>query len=158
SWFVTTPIPLWDGMPLIGYLIPAGVKQLVSTGPPSAFSVSTIVISPARRAAFVGDRIAYTAQSRDTSSEVVHGIKDSWSTLDSDKVSIDEAGRALMLKPGLARIVCTAGATSATALVLIRPGNRGIQTDTQWRLDQGSGTSGMGTGGGGSAAMVGPPA
>jgi RHS repeat-associated protein len=145
------PVPIW---------IPFTAKQVISTAPPSPLSVSTILITPARRAAFVGDRIAYSGQSRDGSSAVIHGIKHTWSTPDPDKVSVDEAGRAVMLKPGLARIVCTAGTATATALVLIRPGSRGVQTDKQWGQDQGSGTSGMGsgTGGGGSAALVGPPA
>src|SRR5262249_46633648 len=70
---VPIPIPTWFG---------SGGKQLVSTAPPSASSVSTILISPARRAAYVGDRVGYTAQSRDTGSAVVHGIKHSWSTPD----------------------------------------------------------------------------
>src|SRR5262249_55814754 len=69
---VPIPIPTWFG---------SGGRQLVSTAPPSALSVSTILITPARQAAYVGDRVGYTAQSRDTSSAVVHGIKHSWSVL-----------------------------------------------------------------------------
>jgi hypothetical protein len=59
-----------------------------------------------------------------------------------------------MLAPGLATIACTAGTATGTALVLVRPGNRLVQTDAQWRLDQGSATASTGTGG--SAALAVP--
>jgi hypothetical protein len=102
----------------------------------------------------VGDRIAYHAQARDAGAAVVHGIKFSYQSLTPGTVSIDEAGRATMLAPGLATIACTAGAATGTALVLVRPGSRPVQTDAQWRLDQGSATATTGTGG--SAALAVP--
>jgi hypothetical protein len=113
------PIPLW---------IPSS-SQRQPTGPPSPSLVSTVVVSPAMHAAFVGDRVAYSAQPRDVGAAVVQGIKFGWSTLNPDKVLIDEAGRATMLAPGLATIVCTAGLATGTALVLVRPGNRRAQPD-----------------------------
>jgi RHS repeat-associated protein len=112
------------------------------------------VVSPAKQISYVGDRVAYHAQARDAGAAVVHGIKFSWQSLNPNIASIDEAGRATMLTPGLATIACTAGAATGTALVLVRPGNRPVQTDAQWRLDQGSATTGTGTGG--SAALVVP--
>ncbi|MGH9825275.1 MAG: hypothetical protein ACREDR_18755, partial [Blastocatellia bacterium] len=117
------------------------------TSPPSATAVSTVLVNPARQAAFVGDRISYTAQSKDGVGGVVHGIKVSWQSLDPGLVSVDEAGRTIMKEPGLARIVCNAGPATATALVLIRPGTRRMQTDSQWGLDQNSAPNSAGSGG-----------
>jgi RHS repeat-associated protein len=110
------------------------------------------VVSPAKQISYVGDRVAYHAQARDAGAAVVHGIKFSWQSLNPNIASIDEAGRATMLTPGLATIACTAGAATGTALVLVRPGNRPVQTDAQWRLDQGNATTSVGTGG--SASLV----
>ncbi|HWX43144.1 MAG TPA: RHS repeat-associated core domain-containing protein [Blastocatellia bacterium] len=137
-------IPIW---------IPSSA-QSQATSPPDPSSVSSIVVGPGKHAAFVGDRVAYSAQPRDAGAAVVHGIKFGWSTLNPDKVSVDEAERATMLAPGLATIVCTAGLATGTALVLVRQGNRPAQTDAQWRLDQGSATAS--TGAGASASLVTP--
>jgi RHS repeat-associated protein len=142
------PVPFW---------VPSG-SQSQATSPPNPSLVSSITVTPAKHAAFVGDRVAYSAQPRDVGAAVVHGIKFSWSTLNRDKVSIDEAGRATMLAPGLATIVCTAGLATGTALVLVRPGNRRAQSDAQWRLDQGGASFVVPPSGGGSASLVVPDA
>jgi YD repeat-containing protein len=145
---VPIPIPIWI----------SSATQSQPTGPPSPSSVSSIVVSPAKHAAFVGDRVAYSAQPREAGGSVVHGIKLNWSTLSPDKVHVDEAGRATMVAPGLATIACTAGLATGTALVLIRPGSRRAQTDAQWRLDQGSAAFVVPPSGGGSASSVVPAA
>jgi hypothetical protein len=142
------PSPIW---------IPSS-SQSQATSPPDPSSVSSIVASPAKHAAFVGDRVAYAAQPRGAGAAVVDGIKFNWSTLNPDKVSIDEAGRATILAPGLATIVSTAGVATGTAWVLIRPGNRRAQTDAQWRLDQGSASFVAPPSGAGSTGFVVPAA
>jgi YD repeat-containing protein len=126
--------------------------QAAATAPPDPSKVSSIGVTPVKHVSYVGDRVAYHAQARDAGAAVVHGIKFSWQSLNPNIASIDEAGRATMLAPGLATIACTAGTATGTALVLVRPGSRPVQTDAQWRLDQGSATTSTGTGG--SASLV----
>jgi hypothetical protein len=142
--------PLDFGVPI---WIPAS-SQTAATAPPDPSKVSSIGITPVNHVSYVGDRVAYHAQARDAGAAVVHGIKFNYQSLTPGTVSIDEAGRATMLAPGLATIACTAGTATGTAVVLVRPGSRPVQTDAQWRLDQGSATTSTGTGG--SAALVVP--
>jgi len=136
-------VPIW---------IPA-LTQTIQTGPPDPSKVSSIGVTPVKHVSYVGDRVAYHAQARDAIAAVVQGIKFYWQSLNPNIVSVDEAGRATMLAPGLATISCTAGTASGTALVLVRPGNRPVQSDAQWRVDQGSATFTSAPSGAGSASL-----
>jgi hypothetical protein len=149
--FVMRIPPLDFGVPI---WIPSST-QTAATAPPDPSKVSSIGVTPVKHVSYVGDRVAYHAQARDAGAAVVHGIKFSWQSLNPSTVSIDEAGRATMLAPGLATITCTAGTATGTAVVLVRPGSRPVQTDAQWRQDQGNATATTGIGG--SAAFVVPP-
>jgi hypothetical protein len=101
-------------------------------------SVSTISLSPRRFVGYLGETTTFTALGTDSSGEVVHGAKYTWESSDTEKLQIDEAGRASFLLPGLLRVTCHAGSASATAHVLVRPQSRPVQTDAEWRADQDS--------------------
>jgi hypothetical protein len=116
--FVMRIPPLDFGLPI---WIPA-ISQTAATAPPDPSKVSSIAVTPVKHVSYVGDRVAYHAQARDAGNAVVHGIKFNYQSLTPGTVSIDEAGRATMLAPGLATISCTAGTATGTAVVLVRPG------------------------------------
>ncbi len=100
--------------------------------------VSTIRITPYKFVGYIGETQTFTAVGADSTGQVVHGVRFSWETSNQDKIQIDEAGRATFLQPGLVHIICRAGSAEARAFVLVRPTRRPIQTDLEWRLDQGS--------------------
>jgi RHS repeat-associated protein len=142
AWVMGIPVPLW---------LRSGSNGQTANPVDRLSDVSTIAVDPANRTAYVGDRVAFTAQARDASGAVVHGVKFNYQTFTPAIATVDEAGRATILAAGLATIGCTAGAATATATVLVHPGNRPVQTDAQWQADQGSATAGSGT-----ASLVGP--
>jgi hypothetical protein len=72
----------------------------------------------------------------DANGQLAQGAKFDWSVNNDNKVQIDDAGRATLLSPGLARITCRVGAVEASARLLVRPTRRPLQTDEQWRGDQ----------------------
>src|SRR5262249_16781198 len=53
-------------------------------------------------------------------------------------LSLDEAGVATAVAPGLAWVACTTGNIASRVPVLIRPGHRPSQTFDQWVADQAS--------------------
>src|SRR2546423_1727265 len=97
--------------------------------------VQHIRISPGRFVGYVGETITFVAMGLDATGQPAHGAKFDWSTDDSNKVQLDDAGRANLIHPGLARITCRVGAVEATARLLVRPTRRPLQTDEQWRQD-----------------------
>lgn len=119
---LTTPRPAY----VFGAHGTATLAQDAQTALPAerASFTSSIVINSTQAAAFVGDRVSYTAQARDAGGNVIHGIKFAWSSIDTNKVAIDEAGRASMLSAGTATIVCSGGSVTTTAQVVIRAGSR----------------------------------
>jgi RHS repeat-associated protein len=98
--------------------------------------VSYIEVSPRRFVGYQGQTIIFGALPSDSSGRTIQGVRFTWQSLNSDKVQIDEQGRATFLQPGLARILCRAGTIQASVPVLVRPGQRPRQTDAQWRADQ----------------------
>jgi hypothetical protein len=101
--------------------------------------VSAVRISPSRLVSYVGGTHTFTAVGRDSSGEVVHGVRFDWeSSGGATQVTIDEAGSATFRQPGLYTITGRAGSAQGTATVLVRPGPRPRQTDDQWRADQDS--------------------
>jgi RHS repeat-associated protein len=100
--------------------------------------VAQIRISPHKFVGYLGETATLTSLGADSSGQTVQGVKFDWESSDTDKLQIDDAGRATFLNPGLARVTCRTGSASATIPVLIRPRRRPIQTDPEWRADQDS--------------------
>jgi RHS repeat-associated protein len=101
-------------------------------------AVAHIRISPTKFVGYEGESVALTAHPTDYLDRTVQGVKFSWESSNTDKVQIDDTGRARFIQPGLALITCRAGLAEATAPVLVRPGHKPRQTDQQWRADQSS--------------------
>src|SRR5215208_466667 len=98
--------------------------------------VSNIHISPNKFVAYLKDSISFAAMATDASGQVVQGVKFNWESDDPSKIQIDDSGRASFLKPGVARISCSAGSAQSSTKILIRPSRRSHQSDDQWRNDQ----------------------
>src|SRR6185436_12235215 len=103
-----------------------------------ARAVARLVVSPNKRVGYQDEGATFTALPIDALGNTVHGVSVSWSSSNTQKVEIDEAGRARFLQPGLALINASVGPVTRTAPVLVRPNHRGQQTDDEWRIDQGS--------------------
>lgn len=71
--------------------------------------VSRIRITPFKLVGYLGETPTFSAAGWDANREIVHGAKFNWGSSDSDKSSIDEAGRAKFLQPGQTKIICRAG-------------------------------------------------
>jgi RHS repeat-associated protein len=99
---------------------------------------SSVRVTPEKLVAYIGDTVTFVAMGADTQGKPAHGAKFSWESSDTDKLTIDDAGRAACLKPGSVRVTASAGSASQTASVLIRPTRRPLQTDEEWRADQDS--------------------
>ena len=102
-----------------------------------ARAVARLVVSPNKRVGYQGEGATFTALPIDALGNTVQGVRVSWSSSNTQKVEIDEAGRARFLQPGLAWINASVGPVTGTAPVLVRPNHRGQQTDDEWRIDQG---------------------
>jgi hypothetical protein len=100
--------------------------------------VSTITVSPHKMVGYIGETVTFIAMGSDIRGEIVHGAKFTWESSDTDKLTIDEAGRAALLRPGMVIVTARAGVAVKTAAVLIRPTRRPVQTDAEWRADQDS--------------------
>ncbi|HKQ03824.1 MAG TPA: RHS repeat-associated core domain-containing protein [Blastocatellia bacterium] len=122
--------------------------------------VARLQITPLKLVGYQGQPVSFTALAFNASGEIIQGVRYDWESSNTDKVQIDDSGRATFLQPGLARITCRAGAISASAPVLVRLGHRPPQSDAEWRADQNAlrpdGTTGQnGPGGtGGVAALL----
>jgi hypothetical protein len=84
----------------------------------------------------VGDGAVFTASPTDFRDRTVQGVKFDWESSDPRVLQIDDAGHATFLQWGRVWVTCRAGSASATAPVLIRPGQRQRQNDLEWKLDQ----------------------
>ncbi|HJQ68549.1 MAG TPA: Ig-like domain-containing protein [Blastocatellia bacterium] len=98
--------------------------------------VSHIEVSPSSFVGYQGQTVVFNALPTDSAGRTIQGIRFTWQSLNTDKVQIDEQGRVTFLEPGLARISCRAGRVETSVPLLVRPGQRPRQTDTQWRADQ----------------------
>jgi len=108
-------------------------------------NVFRLQITPFKSVGYQGDVVSFSALPTDFSGNIIQGVKFNWESSDTEKLLIDEAGRASLLQPGIVRVTCRAGTATAQAAVLIRPGNRPWQSDPEWRLDQGSFTGSTST-------------
>jgi RHS repeat-associated protein len=100
--------------------------------------VAIVKVAPSKLVGYVGDSVTFVAMGTDAFGQPAHGAKFTWESSDPNKLTIDEAGRASLLHPGLIRVTARAGFAGQTALVLIRPTRRPLQTDEEWRADQDS--------------------
>ncbi|HKR58723.1 MAG TPA: hypothetical protein VJS64_03230, partial [Pyrinomonadaceae bacterium] len=120
----------------LGKNVPAPVRQEGLAE--RKYRVSAVRISPSHLVGYVGDTHTFTAIGTDSSGEIVHGIRFDWESSGgtTTQVTINEAGRAAFVQPGMYIITCRAGSAVGTATVLVRPGPRPRQTDEQWKADQ----------------------
>jgi hypothetical protein len=116
--------------------------------------VATINVAPHRMVGYIGETVTFVAMGSDIRSDLVHGAKFQWGSSDTNKLTIDEAGRATMLRAGMVIVTARAGAAAQAAPVLIRPIRRPVQTDQQWRVDQESLVSSVGNGDNGSGVLA----
>jgi hypothetical protein len=100
--------------------------------------VAIVKVAPSKLVGYVGDSVTFVAMGTDAFGQPAHGAKFTWESSDPNKLTIDEAGRSSLLHPGLVRVTARAGFAEQTALVLIRPTRRPLQTDEEWRADQDS--------------------
>lgn len=106
--------------------------------------VATISVAPHRMVGYIAETVTFVAMGSDIRGDSVHGAKFQWESSDTNKLTIDEAGRATMLQLGMVIVTARAGAAAQAAPVLIRPIRRPVQTDQQWRADQESLVSSIG--------------
>ncbi len=108
--------------------------------------VAAVRVSPHKLVGYVGDRVSFAGMGVDGDGQPAHGAKFEWESSDTSKLTIDEAGRASLLAPGIVIVTARAGAAMKTAPVLIRPTRRRVQTDAEWRADQDSLVASAGSG------------
>ena len=100
--------------------------------------VAHVQIAPRRFVGYQLDSISFNAVATDFADRTVQGVKFEWLSSDSNKLDFDDTGRASFLQPGLVVVTCRAGLVVNTARVLIRPGRRPRQSDSEWAADQAS--------------------
>jgi hypothetical protein len=100
--------------------------------------VSRIRITPFKTVGYQGETLLFNALGQDFVGQTVQGVRFSWESSDTDKLQIDDTGQATLLRPGIVRVSCRAGSGQGFAFVLIRPGSRPAQSDSQWDSDQDS--------------------
>jgi RHS repeat-associated protein len=98
--------------------------------------VSHIQISPTRFVGYEGQAVNFTAIGLDSADRTIQGLVFSWESSDPSKVEIDGNGRATFHQPGNCEIIGRAGAVTTAARVLVKAGQRPLQTDEEWRNDQ----------------------
>lgn len=101
-----------------------------------ASAVAHIQINPVKFVGYLDEGKTFSAISSNNLERTIQGVKVTWESSNTNKLEIDQAGRARFLQPGLARVICRAGRVQATAHVLIRPNNRRRQSNAEWRNDQ----------------------
>lgn len=97
--------------------------------------VSVIHIQPGKLVTYQNQPVSFQAVGVDTFGKIAHGAKFSWSSSDESKLQIEE-GQALPIAAGLVWVTASTPFVSARVPVLIRPGARPLQSDSEWRLDQ----------------------
>ena len=100
--------------------------------------VAHVQIAPRKFVGYQLDSITFTAVATDFADRTVQGVKFEWLSSNPGNLEIDETGRATFLQPGLVLVTCRAGLVANIARVLIRPGRRPRQTDSEWAADQAS--------------------
>jgi hypothetical protein len=145
---IVIPLPVLPIWPFnVGASRPIGMAERTAR-------VATIAVAPHRLVGYIGETVTFVAMGSDVRGDLVHGAKFQWDSSDTNKLTIDEAGRATMLQPGMVIVTARAGVAAQAAPVLIRPIRRPVQTDQEWRADQGSFVSSTGAGEDGSGVLA----
>jgi hypothetical protein len=103
---------------------------------------------------YIGETVTFVAMGVDAQGQIVHGPRFTWDSSDTEKLVIDEAGRATLLQPGTVIVTARGGSATKTAPVLIRANRRPVQTDAEWQADQDSLVSSAGENGFGGVAGI----
>jgi hypothetical protein len=114
-----------------------------------AAAVAQLQVNPRRYVGYIGQTIAFRALPLNADGQTIQGVSFDWESSDTVRASIDDAGHARLLQPGLVRITCHAGSVQASVPLLVRPGTRPRQSDVEWQADQQSlseGTTGVNIG------------
>ncbi|HJQ26725.1 MAG TPA: hypothetical protein VKA60_22605, partial [Blastocatellia bacterium] len=98
--------------------------------------VASIQITPAKIVGYQNQQLPFTAIGRDANGDIAQGARFAWSSSDTDKLQIDNAGMATLLNPGLVWVTAATANASARVPVLIRAGNRPQQSDSEFQNDQ----------------------
>jgi RHS repeat-associated protein len=99
-------------------------------------AVSAILISPQRFVGYQAQTVTFRGLPTDLAGRTIQGVRFTWESANPDKVQIDDSGNATFLQPGLTTIICRAGLITAIARVLVKPGQRRLQTEAEWNADQ----------------------
>jgi RHS repeat-associated protein len=144
------------GIPLPVWVRSSGVTRQLNTLSDRTAAVQEIRVSPSKLVAYASQVVGFSAIGNDATSTAVQGPKFDWSVSDSSTISIDESGKARMLKPGLCWITCSAGSVHQRVPVLVRPGARPSQSMSDWIKDQNSldQNGNVSTGGFGMASLL----
>lgn len=94
--------------------------------------VSHLRITPVRFVGYIDDQFSFSALPTDSLNRTIQGVKLTWESSNSNKLTLDDSGQATFLQLGMVTIICRAGTAVATSPVLIRPGRRPVQTDPEW--------------------------
>lgn len=131
---VVVPVPL---LPLWPFQLSKESARELSMAERTA-GVTAVKVSPHKLVGYVGDSLTFVGIGTDSADQPVHGAKLTWESSHPDRLTIDDAGQATLLHPGLVRVTAHAGLAQQTVGVLIRPTQRRIQTDLEWQVDQDS--------------------
>jgi RHS repeat-associated protein len=99
-------------------------------------AVAQLQVNPRRYVGYIGQTVAFRALALNASGQTIQGVSFDWASSDTGKASIDNAGHARLLQPGLVRITCHVGSVQANIPLLVRPGMRPRQSDVEWQADQ----------------------
>jgi RHS repeat-associated protein len=124
-------------LPLVAEVAFARKRQLHTLADRLA-AIYQVRVSPSKLVAYTSQVVGFSAIGTDATPESVQGSKFTWSTSDTSIISIDESGKATMLKPGFCWVQCSAGVVTQRVPVLVRPGPRPAQSMADWIKDQNS--------------------
>lgn len=131
---ILIPVPLFPVWP---FQVSSPVTRDLSVAERTAV-VSSITVSPNKLVGYIGDVVTFVAMGMDAPGRPAHGARFTWASSDEGKLTVDEAGRATLVAPGLVIVTCSAGVAVKTTPVLIRPARRRVQTDQEGKADQDS--------------------
>jgi RHS repeat-associated protein len=98
--------------------------------------VSSVKINPPKYVGRRGQSIPLIAMPLDTAGRTLHGVRISYSSSDTAKLTVDERGVATLLQPGVAWVNARAGTATARVPILVLAGAPTIQTDAEWEAEQ----------------------
>lgn len=151
-YLIVTPIP-----PI---LIPLWLPSSTQAPPDESLAeraarVTALRPSPAKFVGYERQTVTFSALPVDYAERTVQGVRVWFESSDESVASVDESGNAKLVSPGLAWITCRAGSAQARIPVLVKQGDRPVQTDGEWLADQASlRADGTTTGGSGGSASV----